>query len=185
MTKTGTTALEACLDPLCDIRMTGDPRIKHMQLRKFERFVRPLLATLGGGKVETTCLFRQPEDWLGSWYRYRARPQIAGTLNSTTHMDFEAFVTAYLMDDPPPFAKVGRQARFVTNKNGEMGVDHLFRYENFTNYVAFLEARFSTRFAVDQRNVSPKIDLNLSTPLRQRLQEVCAADYEIYENVAR
>lgn len=184
MAKTGTTAIEASLDPLCDIKMSRDPRIKHMQLRKFERFVRPLLATVGAKEVETTCLFRHPEDWLGSWFRYRARPQIAGTPNSTAGLDFETFVNAYLEDKPPPFANVGRQARFVALNSGDVGIDHLFRYDNFAAYLAFLEARFSTRLHVERRNVSPDTTFDLSPSLRRRLQNVCEKDYHIYETLA-
>ena len=41
MPKTGTQSLERVLTPLCDIRYGGLPRVKHMTLQTFERFVRP------------------------------------------------------------------------------------------------------------------------------------------------
>ena len=51
--KTGTSSLEEALAPLCDIRYVGAPRVKHMTLRTFERFVAPYLDWIGVPSVET------------------------------------------------------------------------------------------------------------------------------------
>ena len=66
MPKTGSTALEPVLAPLCDICLVGTA--KHMNMRAFERYMLPYLRYLGLEEVETVCVVREPVDWLGSWY---------------------------------------------------------------------------------------------------------------------
>jgi len=72
--------------------------VKHMQLRRFERFLRPYLKSVDHADVETTCLYRNPIDWLGSWYRYRQRDALIGHKNSTADKSFEDFVLSYLSE---------------------------------------------------------------------------------------
>ena len=134
MPKTGTQSLERVLTPLCDIRYGGLPRVKHMTLQTFERFVRPYLEALGAGDTETLCVIREPVDWLGSWYRYRGRAALDGHPNSTRDVSFAEFVEAYLRRPTPPFARVGRISRFVAGASGGPGVTHMFRYENLAGH---------------------------------------------------
>ena len=185
MTKTGSTAVEQSLVPFCDIIFTHDPRLKHMQLKKFERFLRPYLHSLNIDQVQTTCLFRDPIDWLGSWYRYRSRSSLDGKPNSTAKVSFNQFIENYLSETPEPFAKIGRQSKFVMNRNGDVGIDHLFRYEDFAQFERFISDRFSQTFEFDRRNVSPKIDIQLSSALRKALYENLALDFEIHEKLAK
>ena len=180
MTKTGSTSVEAALAPYCDIIFTKDPQTKHMNLRRFERFLRPYLKSAGHGRVETCCLFREPVDWLGSWYRYRSRPALKGNPNSTAEISFAAFVHAYLSDEQPDFARVGRQSEFVSDKSGQIGIAHLFAYENFDQYARFLGDRFSRPLDIGTANRSPSGDLYLPPDLRSRLEEALSADFEIH-----
>ena len=183
MTKTGSTSVEASLAPLCDILFTRDPRVKHMQLRRFERFIRPYLASMGYSDIQTTCLFRDPVDWLGSWYRYRSRPALAGKDNSTANITFDAFVESYLSDQPAPFAQIGRQSQFVLNKDGDVGMDHMFRFEAMEEIETFLSKRFGQTVQFDRLNVSHKADLSLSKVLLSELEKHLALDFEIHGNL--
>ena len=185
MTKTGTTSVEAALAPHCEIAMSGAPSVKHIQFRKFDRFVRPFLSSVGHDSVETACVMRDPIDWLMSWYRYRQRPEITGKPNSTSGINVNQFVDAYVSDDPPSFANVGRPSRFVENAEGAVGVDHLFRYDQFDRYVGFLSERFGRRLDIERLNVSPKIPANMEPETRRRLTSFFARDYEIYEAIAQ
>lgn len=185
MTKTGTTSLEQAIAPHCDIVFTGNPQAKHMQLRRFDRFMRPYLESIGQNNIETTCLFRDPIEWLGSWYRYRSRDELVGHPNSTSEISFDAFVAAYVQDNPPQFAAVGRQSEFVKSPKSDMGVTHLYKYENFADYVRFLEGRFGLSITLDRLNVSPKAKLDLSAKNRTALEAHLTADFDIYESQAR
>jgi len=185
MTKTGTTSLEQAIAPHCDIVFTGNPQAKHMQLRRFERFIRPYLESIGQKDIETCCLFRDPIDWLGSWYRYRSREEITGHPNSTAELSFDEFVVAYMQEEPPSFASVGRQSEFVKSPKTNLGITHLFKYENFSDYVRFLEERFEMSLTLDQLNVSPKAQLELSAKNRSALENHLKDDFEIHKTQAK
>lgn len=184
MTKTGTTAIESALAPYCEVLITGAPGLKHMTLKKFNRMVRPVLTSVNV-EVETVCLIREPESWLGSWYRYRSRPGIPNKAKATNGVSFSEFVEAYLASDQPEFAKVGRPHRFVETSEGAMGVDHLFQYEQFGLFQAFIEQRFRRRFAFRDENTSPRSALSLPQSLRDRLRVELAEDYALHERARR
>lgn len=184
MTKTGSTAIETALRPHAEIVMSGHPGLKHMQLRKFNRLIRPLFDQIDM-PVETTCLFREPLDWLSSWYRYRQRPEIPNARNSTANVTFRAFIEGYLSDDQPQFARIGRPSNFVQTAEGEMGIDHLFRYDQFDLFEAFLSDRFGQRFNYRTENASPKMQIDIDAGLRRKVEIALSADYDIYESIRR
>ncbi|MEO0999887.1 MAG: hypothetical protein AAFW69_04670 [Pseudomonadota bacterium] len=184
MTKAGSTAVEAALAPHCEISFGGDPRIKHMTARKFDRFMRPYLKSVGAEDVETVCLFREPTAWLGSWYRYRQRPELTGRAQSTAGLSFAEFVEGYLSDPQPTFAQVGRPARFVEGRGERPGVDRLFRYEAFDRFAAFLSDRIGAEIRFGQLNVSPEgppLDLPDARAARHRAE--MAEDFAIHAGI--
>jgi hypothetical protein len=185
MPKTGTQSLERVLTPLCDIRYGGLPRVKHMTLQTFERFVRPYLEALGAGDTETLCVIREPVDWLGSWYRYRGRAALDGHPNSTKNVSFAEFVEAYLRRPTPPFARVGRISRFVAGASGGPGVTHMFRYENLAGVTRFLSDRFETGIVLPRVNVSSRARLELPAALRARVERELSEDFALYADHAR
>jgi hypothetical protein len=185
MPKTGTQSLERALAPLCDIRYGGLPRVKHMTLQTFERFVRPYLEALGAGDTETLCVIREPVDWLGSWYRYRGRAALDGHPNSTKDLSFAEFVEAYLNKPTPPFARVGRISRFVAGASGGPGVTHMFRYENLAGVTRFLSDRFETGIVLPRVNVSSRARLELPAALRARVERELSEDFALYADHAR
>jgi hypothetical protein len=71
--------------------------------------------------MELMAIMREPVDWLSSWYRYRSRPALAGQQQSTSDMDFDTFVEAWLSEAPPVFAQIGRQSRFLSEEDGTLG----------------------------------------------------------------
>ncbi|QIK41078.1 gamma-glutamyl kinase [Pontivivens nitratireducens] len=178
MPKTGSTAIEAALAPGCDIVMSGHPNLKHMRLRRFERQIRPILPP---GDVATVAVIREPLEWLGSWYRYRARPQLQGQRNSTSDLSFDAFVEAWLQDDPPSYARVGRPVEFLEPPQSSLGIDHLFRYDAFDALAEFLAQRFGRPIAFETLNVSPAMELTLSPALRRETIDRMAVEYTLYE----
>jgi hypothetical protein len=182
--KTGTSSLEAALSPLCDIRFVGSPRVKHMTAQTFHRFIMPYLRRIGVPEVETVCVVREPVDWLGSWYRYLGRRTLRRSPRSTRRLSFAQFVEGYLATPQPPYATVGRPARFVSGRHGERLVTHLYRYEDLPQLVRFLGDRFGTRFDLPSLKVSPRAELALPPELRRRLETECAAEFELYASLA-
>lgn len=181
--KTGTTALEQALLPLADSAILNPPQMKHVTAQRYRNKLSGFFEQRGARPMELMAVVRDPLEWLGSWYRYRARPEIAGTENSTAHVSFEAFVDAWLQDEPPEFARVGRQSRFVAGKQGGVAVDHLFAYERLDLAVAFLEERLRARIALERRNVSPRTDLHLSPEMHARLRNEARADFDLWDRV--
>jgi hypothetical protein len=179
--KTGTSSVEAALEPLCDIRYVGSPRVKHMTMHSFERFVLPYLRRIGIGDTETVCVVREPVDWLGSWYRYLGRKQFRRSPRSTLGISFATFVEGYLASPQPAYATLGRPSRFVVGRTTR--VTHLYRYEDLPKLVEFLSDRFGTRLELPNRKVSPKAELDLPPALRSRLETERAEEFELYASL--
>jgi len=176
--KTGTQALASALAPRADIAIRNPSRLKHMPLGWFRRALLPILENAGGEALETAAVIREPLDWLASWYRYRRRPEIAGRPASTATMDFAEFAEGWLADPQPPFARVGRQARFLKAEGAR--VDHIFAYERPDALHAFLAERLGERIALPRINVSPPAETALPPALQSRLEAELGPDRTLH-----
>ena len=183
--KTGTTALEAALLAHADTAILNPPEKKHLTARRWRNQLAPFFENRGTRQIETMAIIREPRDWLGSWYRYLARPEISGSASSTAGTDFAQFVTGWLSDPEPEYARVGRQSRFVANAEGKIIVDHLFRYEHLGQAVDFLQQRLGVTLDLGRRNISPQADLSLPPALEARLQREAAADFDLWARLGR
>ncbi|MDX5403161.1 MAG: gamma-glutamyl kinase [Rhodobacterales bacterium] len=183
--KTGTTAWEEALAPHAAIAVLDPPDLKHAPLYRYNRFFRPMFEKVGPGQpMETLAVVREPISWLGSWYRFRRRPFMAGKANATFDVSFDEFVTAYMQGDPPGFANVGSQSKFLEPRPNGTAVDHVFRYEDQPALLAFLEARLEMRIVLPRSNVSPEMDLSLSPETERRLRRKCADEFALWEGAA-
>lgn len=183
--KTGTTALEGALEPMAAVVLRGAPNLKHTPGYRYEAYLKTYLGKCGLTNLQTTCVVRDPVDWLGSWYRYRARPAKDGTPNSTANMSFDAFVDEYSSDDPAPWARVGSPPRFIRDNNKAVMIDHLFQYEQMDKLVAFLEDRLGKVIDLPRRNVSPAADMRLSAPTRSKLETKHPQMFQDWESAHR
>ncbi|WP_106744370.1 sulfotransferase family 2 domain-containing protein [Yoonia maritima] len=179
--KTGTSALSAALAPRASMVLRNPPSIKHVNMRRYQRFLRPLINQSQGNNPEVMAIIRHPIDWLGSWYRYRTRDALLGHENSTANISFDDFVLEYCKGKPAEFAKIGSQNKFVRLNDDNLGVDHLFRYEALNKAVQFLERRLDVEINLPIRNVSPVLDLQLSPDIKQRLHEKRGEEFAIWE----
>ncbi|HPE26636.1 hypothetical protein [Albidovulum sp.] len=177
--KTGTTAIEAALQPLANLSIQNPPALKHTPVRRYQRFLAPYLRSAAGEDFTVVALMREPIDWLGSWYRYRQRDAIPIKERSTRGMDFDSFVTAHLANPCPGFADVGSQARFLDPGNGP-GIDRVFRYENIGAFIEFLEDRLDFEIILPRLNVSPEGSTQLAPETEARLRRERAADFALY-----
>ena len=137
---------------------------------------------MGGDDLELLAVVREPVDWLGSWYRYRQRPFLDGRPTSTKQVSFDQFCDAYARGDRPPYAEVGSQAKFVEPRPNGVAVKHLFKYENQSGLIAFLEDRLQARIDLPRENVSPRRDLSLEPDTEAKLRRKSAADFEVWES---
>lgn len=182
--KTGSTAIEAALESLASVVIQRPPVLKHTTAQRFHRFLGPYLEVASGHSFVVTALMREPVSWLGSWYRYRQRDDVTDPAKRTNGVSFDEFVRAWCSDNPPDFANLGAQSRFLQPKKGR-GVDRLFRYEDIDTFVHFLEDRLDCVITLPRLNVSPEGDLALSDATRALLHEVAAADFELYDSIGK
>lgn len=183
--KTGTTAYHTALAPYATLIVNDPPELKHAPLYRYNRFFRPMFDKFGGVGLETLAVIREPINWLGSWYRYRQRPFMEGRQNSTHGITFDEFVEGYMMGKPPSFANVGSQAKFLEPRPNGTAVTHLFQYEEQAKLKSFIENRLGQSLVLDQENVSPQIDLQLSKPVETRLRRKYRAEFELWESAKR
>ena len=186
--KTGTTAIEAALESMAHVAIQRPPQLKHVSVRKYHRFIGPWLESGAGKPFTVIATMREPLDWLGSWSRYRQREDMGDEAKSTTGMSFDAFVRSYCSDAPPPAVAVGSQAQFLmpkTDKTGEKGLDHLFRYEKIEDLIAFLEDRLGCEITLPRLNVSPQLSLEIDPATITLLRKVAVRDFELYDRLCQ
>lgn len=185
--KAGSTSIEEAFLPYSQMVLQGSPSIKHTSYSAFQRFLQPYLTSRGFPResYEVVCAFRDPVDWLSSWWRYRSREKLANPSrpkhrNYTGEVSFEEFIRAY-MEGNEQFAKVGRQSRFVQPRSGQVEVDRIFRYDRLDLLVDFLCEKVGERVEVGNENASPKRMFSLPEESERELREFLAAEYRIYE----
>jgi hypothetical protein len=156
--KCASNSIEAMLRPYVDIDLQGPPSVRHTNVQQYQRHLKPYLAVVAPDtEFETVAMVREPISWLYSWYRFRARSALRSQRHAhcTAHVTFSEFVEAYLANPQPPFARVGSQSEFLTDEEGNLGVDHLFAYENVESLVNFFSQRLRQKLALRTINVSP------------------------------
>ncbi len=186
-TKCGSTSIETAFMTYSQVILQNPPNIKHTTYAGFQRFLQPYLASGGFPResYEVVCAFREPIDWLSSWWRYRSRTNLANPANPrhrnyTGDMSFERFARAY-MEGNEQFAQVGRQSRFVRPSPGEAEVDRIFRYERLDLLIDFLCEKVGEEIEVGSANTSPERSSSLSKQCEIELREFFAPEYRIYE----
>ena len=184
MPKTGTSAWQSALAERADIVVRDPPELKHAPLYRYDRFLRPMFDKVCDARLDTLAVMREPVSWLGSWYRYRQRPFLDGQPNSTKGVSFDDFVLGYLKGDPPAYAKVGSQARFLQPRAEGAPVTHLIRYESPERLRAFLAERLGGVPEVGRENVSPALPLDLSPKVEAKLRRKCADEFALYDSIA-
>lgn len=181
--KTGSTAYHAALAGRADIVVSHPSALKHASVYRYSRFFRPMFDKVTGVELELMAVMREPISWLGSWYRYRQRSDLRGTGRSTYGITFDEFVLAYLMDHRPEFADIGGQANFLKPHPSGTATTHLFRYEDLAPLNRFLEDRLGIELQLKRKNVSPEMDLALSSEVERKLRKKCAEDFSLYNSI--
>ncbi len=181
--KTGTTAIESALSDKAAIIVSDPPELKHAPVYRYNRFFRPMFEKACKAEMETFAMMREPISWLGSWYKYRQRPFLNGNPKSTAGLSFDEFVLAYMKGDKPPFANVGSQVRFLEPRPNGTKVDHLFRYENETGWLGFLEERLGRKIELERLNSSKGAAPELSAKVEERFRRKMHEEIDLWESI--
>lgn len=180
--KTGSTAIEAALESLASIAITRPPEAKHTTAYRYRRFLGPYLRAASKEEFTTVALMREPVAWLGSWYRYRQREELAESPRSTLGVGFDRFLQDYMSDPQPAHAHVGSQSRFLSGPDG-VGVDRIFCYERIDSFVHYLEDRLGCEIILPTLNVSPPGDREVQAATEARLRRHLAGDFALYDSI--
>lgn len=183
MPKTGSTAYESALAPHAALVVRDPPEIKHAPVFRYSRYFRPMIERFVAADVDVLAVMREPISWLGSWYRYRQRPALAGRPTSTQGISFDDFVSAFCANDPPEFARVGTQSKFLEPQRNGTRVTHLFRYEDQPGLIRFLETRLGMRLDLRVMNRSPDLPTPLSAATENRLRRRFPADFALWDGI--
>ena len=181
--KTGTHAYQQALGTLASMVVSDPPDLKHAPVYRYNRFFRPMFEKMGADDMELVAVIREPISWLGSWYRYRLRDDLAGRPASTRGVSFDAFVQACCTDAPPAYAQVGSQAKFTEARPNGTSVRHFFRYENQTGLLAFLSDRLGPLPEITEVNVSPQKPLTLSKTTEEELRRTRSAEFDLWSSI--
>ena len=160
--KCASNSIEAMLQPFSDISLLGPPYFRHTNFRRYNKYISPFIENATrGDSLETICLVRDPISWLYSYYRFRSRFQIRNPnhprfSSSTYKISFAEFVSAYMSQDPPPFADVGCQFNFVKNELDQIGIEKLCPYENIEDFIQYMSRKVESPLKIGFKNVSPR-----------------------------
>jgi hypothetical protein len=183
--KTGTSSIETAFRPYAQVAPQGIPAIKHTRYVEFQRFLQPFLAAKGFPResYEVVCAFREPIDWLSSFWRWRSRGKLAEPSSPRHHrytgnISFEQFARACMESNNGE----ERQSKFVRARRGQAEVDRIFRYDRIDLLVDFLCKKIGEDVEVGIKNVSPERSFSLSEECKSELREFLRPEYRIYQH---
>ena len=170
MPKAGSTVLQKHFARHAMILFRQPPGMKHMSAVTFEAVLAPWLERYGHPRdsYETMCLVRHPLDRAVSWWKYRARPEAQGQPNWTGDLSFAEFADRLVGGDVP----LGTSSNFVTDAEGAVIVDRMYRYEHLDAATAWMSERLGIAAPVlEPTNVSPAREGEMDAATRARLEE--------------
>lgn len=180
--KTASTSLERTLAPYATEVVGSPPAQKHLPARGFVHTKAQELAAQGRPResYELVTMFREPVEWLESWWRYRARED---SRQSTADLTFEEFALSYVAGDDESPIPAGRPARFICAQ-GSVAVDRIFSVERPDVWSVWFAERVGEPLAFERRNVSGAERGELTASTRERLEAWFAPEYDVWRRLA-
>ena len=180
--KTASTSLERTLAPYATEVVGSPPAQKHLPARGFVHTRAEVLAAQGHAResYELVTMFREPIEWLESWWRYRARED---SRQSTADLTFEEFALSYVSGDDGAPVPPGRPARFI-RAQGAVAVDRIFSVERPDVWSAWFAERVGEPLTFERRNVSGVERGELTASTRDRLEAWFAPEYDVWRRLA-
>ena len=184
MPKCASTSIESALAPYASLVIDRPPSRKHLGCAGFVKRVAPELEAQDHPRdsYELVTMFREPIDWLESWWRYRFR--LGGDSdNSTQDLGFDEFARRYVDGDPTAPTPRGRPARFLTIE-GQVEVDRVFAVERPDAWMSWFGDRLGAHLDFERRNVSERVTPELSETTRTELVDYFAPEYAVHSRLA-
>ncbi|MGZ4446756.1 MAG: hypothetical protein ACXVWZ_06755 [Nocardioides sp.] len=181
MTKTGSTAVQRHFEQHAQLLVRQPPAMKHMTARTFRARVAPLLERYGFPResYELVAIVRDPVDWAESWWRYRSRPAARGKASYTGDLGFDEFAERLVAGD----VFLGSSANFVSDGQGRVLVERLYKYEHLDQAAAWMAERLGVESpTLTTVNASPQRGCTVSPATRALLEEHLADDLAVYRS---
>ena len=186
MPKCASTSLVRSAAGQAEVVLRINPKLKHLNCAQFHELMVPLLRKGGYQRkdYEVVSLFREPVEWLESWWRYRRRPALAeeDPKRFTGEQTFEEFTRDYLSRK----RKVrGRPARFIAlSDEMDIGVDRLFALEQPEVWQGWLEEKIGKDIEIRTDNISTeRREPEISGALRGELEDYFRPEYDVYSHL--
>ena len=180
-TKTGSTAIENSFARYAQIVARRPVSLKHINVRGFNHGFAPILNNHGYPRntYELVCVVREPVDWVASWWRYRSRPEAEGKDSFTGNVSFDEFAEQIVAGE----IDLGSLTNFVQRKDGRVGIDRMWRYENIDRMAEWMAERIGIPTPpLRPANVSPDRQTNVAPATRARLEEFYADHLAFYQS---
>jgi hypothetical protein len=184
--KCASTSLVKAVAGQAEMVLRINPKLKHINCAQFHELMVPVLRKGGYQRkdYEVVSLFREPVEWLESWWRYRKRPALheENSRRYTGDQSFEEFTVDYLERRQ----KVrGRPARFIAlGDDLTVGVDRLFALERPDAWQGWITEKLGKELTFGTDNVSTeRQEPELTDATRARLKEYFAPEYDIYSHL--
>ena len=180
--KTASTSLERTLTPYATEVVGSPPAQKHLPARGFVHTRVEDLAAQGHPResYELVTMFREPIEWLESWWRYRARDD---SRQSTADLTFEEFALRYVAGDEGSPIPAGRPGE-VHPRAGAVAVDRIFSVDRPDVWSAWFAGRVGEPLEFERRNVSAAERGELTASTRERLEAWFAPEYDVWRRLA-
>ena len=189
-TKTASTSIELLLKQHSQIAITDPPELKHMPYTNivdiFDRLFNNTSYNID--KFYKFGVFREPADWIISWFNYRSRQEIANPKHRdhSTYLgkiSFEEYVDSIHNDWVKP-----QKYRFI-NARGENAMDFIIDYDSLEQDLAFICKKLELEvddWKLPYKNKSKNIRVkreNLQPNILKKIKEYFAEDYDFIEKV--
>ena len=103
---------------------------------------------------------------------------------SSCHISFDQFVREAMSDDPPPFAQVGCQTRFLSPGGSGGPITHLFQYEQMDLACKFLENRLELELDLPWVNQSAIGPAPLDPDLEAQYRKIHAGEFQLWQDAS-
>ncbi len=160
--KCATTSINSALRSQASIVIGGSPNLKHLKFQESFNFLQVLFSGKFNIKeFQFVSLYRNPVDWMYSWYCYRSRTDLQNPLHPN-HLNripegtsFENFCQTYLDDgERQKFHPHHNQFDFVSDVNGRLGIDNCFSFNSLGFFESWLSDRLKKKVIFPKKNYS-------------------------------
>ncbi|ERT04031.1 sulfotransferase family protein [Lyngbya aestuarii BL J] len=196
-TKAASTTVEFLLKDYAQIDLSdAHPGLKHMSYQNVIKNFDFFFKALSQRPKSPSCIqdfykfgvFRDPVDWILSWFNFRSRKTIANPehpnhSNYLGNIKFESFI------DSLDQYKITPQSIYFIDKKGRNAMDFIIRYEDFSNQLSYVIDRLGIDLVdaeIPRKNISQNkriLPHQVSKQARKKIENFLQQDYDFMDSL--